>query len=46
MYFFDDNIDIDVARYQLATERKCDMMDVPFEDVEARVPDIVMHTDY
>lgn len=46
MYFFDDNVDFDVARYQLATERKCDVTDVPFEDVEIRVPDIAMHTDY
>lgn len=46
MYFFDDNIDFDVARYQLAAELKCDVMDVPFEAVKARVPDIVMHTDY
>lgn len=46
MYFFDDTVERDVARYQLATERKCDVMDVPFEDVEARVPDIVMNTDY
>lgn len=46
MYFFDDNVDFDVARYQLANERKCDMKDVSHEDLVARVPDIAMHTDY
>lgn len=46
MYFYDDNVDRDVARYQLATERKCDVTDVSFEDAEARAPDVAMHADY
>ena len=43
--FFED-IKHDLARYQLATERNCDVNDVPGEDVEARIPDIDKYADY
>lgn len=46
MYFFDDNVDFDVARYQLATERNCDVTAVPYEDVKDRVPSIETYTYY
>lgn len=44
MHFFED-IKHDLARYQLATERKCDVMDIPCKDVEARIPDIDKYAD-
>ena len=39
MYFFED-MKHDLGRYQLAVERKCDVMDIPSEEVEARIPHI------
>lgn len=45
MLFFED-MEHDIARYQLATERNCDVKDVPSEAVEARIPDIDKYADY
>lgn len=36
MYFFED-IEFDMARYQLATERNCDVTEIPYEDAKARI---------
>lgn len=52
MYFFekDENVALDVARYQLAVDRKCDPKDIPCTDVKDRLPYIdsyaAQYTDY